>query len=60
MERQRVQLELKNLSFIDVLTGLYNRKGFLTVAEHRMKLARRTRESFLIAFIDLDGLKQNQ
>jgi two-component system cell cycle response regulator len=58
MERQRVQLELSNLSLIDDLTGLYNRKGFLALGEHRMKIARRTRESFLVAFIDLDGLKQ--
>lgn len=58
MERQRVQLELSNLSLIDDLTGLYNRKGFLALGEHRLKLARRTGDSFLIAFIDLDGLKQ--
>ena len=58
MERQRVQLELSNLSLIDDLTGLYNRTGFLALGEHRMKVARRTGESFLVAFIDLDGLKQ--
>lgn len=49
---------LENLSLIDDLTGLYNRKGFLALAEHRTKLAYRSREHFSIAFIDLDGLKQ--
>jgi diguanylate cyclase (GGDEF)-like protein/PAS domain S-box-containing protein len=48
---------LENLSLVDDLTGLYNRKGFLALAQHRMKLADRTAESFSVAFIDLDGLK---
>lgn len=49
---------LENLSLMDDLTGLYNRKGFFTLAEHRMKLAYRTGEPFSIAFIDVDGLKR--
>jgi len=48
---------LQNLSQIDDLTGLYNRKGFLALADHRLKLARRNQESFSVAFVDLDGLK---
>jgi len=58
MERQRVQLELLNLSMLDDLTGLYNRRGFLTLAEHHVLLAYRTGKPFLVAFMDLDGLKQ--
>src|SRR5216684_4517633 len=58
MERQRVQLELLNLSMLDDLTGLYNRRGFLTLAEHHARLAYRTGKPFLVAFMDLDGLKQ--
>jgi len=58
MERQRVQLELLNLSLIDDLTGLNNRRGFLRLGEHHMKLAYRTGKPFLIAFIDLDELKR--
>jgi diguanylate cyclase (GGDEF)-like protein/PAS domain S-box-containing protein len=50
--------ELENLSLIDDLTGLHNRRGFLTLAEHRIKLAVRTGEPFSIVFVDLDGLKQ--
>jgi diguanylate cyclase (GGDEF)-like protein len=57
MERQRVQLELSNLSLVDDLTGLYNRKGFIALGKHRIKLAQRNTEPFLIGFIDLDGLK---
>jgi len=48
---------LENLSLLDDLTGLYNRKGFLALAEHRVKLAYRSGEPFSVAFLDLDGLK---
>jgi len=58
MVRQRVQLELLNLSMLDDLTGLYNRRGFLTLAEHHALLAYRTGRPFLLAFVDLDGMKQ--
>ncbi len=49
---------LENLSLTDDLTGLYNRKGFLALAEHRVKLAYRDRKPFSVAFVDVDGLKQ--
>jgi diguanylate cyclase (GGDEF)-like protein/PAS domain S-box-containing protein len=49
---------LENISLTDDLTGLYNRKGFLALAAHRVKLANRNREPFSIAFIDLDDLKE--
>jgi diguanylate cyclase (GGDEF)-like protein len=57
MERHRVQMGLLNLSLVDDLTGLSNRKGFLSLANHHAKLASRTRKTFLVGFIDLDGLK---
>lgn len=41
----------------DELTGLYNRRGFVTLVEQQLKLAKRSgKESFLI-FSDLDRLK---
>jgi two-component system cell cycle response regulator len=58
MERQRVQLELLNLSLIDDLTGLHNRRGFLALGEHYVKLANRSGMPFMVAFVDLDGLKK--
>ena len=58
MERQRVQLELLNLAMIDDLTGLHNRRGFFALAEHHVLLAYRTGRPFLVAYLDLDGLKQ--
>jgi PAS domain S-box-containing protein len=57
-ELARSNAVLEHISLIDDLTGLYNRKGFLALAEHRMRLANRTAEPFSIAFVDLDGLKK--
>jgi two-component system, cell cycle response regulator len=58
IERQRVQFELLNLSLVDDLTGLSNRKGFLSQATHHARLAERLEKPFLVGFIDLDGLKR--
>lgn len=57
-ELSRSNQILENISLTDDLTGLYNRKGFLALAAHRVKLANRNREPFSIAFIDLDDLKE--
>jgi len=57
-QQVRDQIVLENLSLVDDLTGLYNRRGFMALAEHRVKLAYRHGEVFSIAFVDLDGLKQ--
>lgn len=58
IERNRTQAELRNLSLVDELTGLYNRRGFLTFAEQYLKLAQRKGKGLLLMFADLDNLKQ--
>ncbi len=50
--------KLENLSIIDELTGLYNRRGFFTFAEQQKNLALRAGRNFLIFFADMDGLKK--
>lgn len=57
LERQKMQVALSSLALIDDLTGLYNRRGFMALAEHQLKLARRTTRPFALVFIDIDGLK---
>jgi diguanylate cyclase (GGDEF)-like protein len=57
IERHQMQVELRSLSLTDELTGLYNRRGFSTLAGQHLKLARRTGGTFLIVFADLDNLK---
>ncbi|MCX7746536.1 MAG: GGDEF domain-containing protein [Clostridia bacterium] len=49
--------ELKHLSTKDELTSLYNRRGFLELAESYYKIAKRHQNKFLILFADLDKLK---
>lgn len=56
-ERKQLEEQLRAISLVDDLTGLYNRRGFLTVAEHQMKLAARNKKNLLLLFIDLDNLK---
>ncbi len=53
---QRIQ-ELEYLSLTDDLTGLYNRRGFLVLAEHALLQAKREGKGVGILFIDLDNLK---
>ena len=56
IERHRLQRTLRELSLTDDLTGLYNRRGFLTLCDHHLKLARRTR-GFLLARANIVGLR---
>ena len=51
--------QLKNLSLTDELTGLYNRRGFLTLAEQQIKLERheKTARGLTLMFADMDDLK---
>ena len=58
MERHRMQSALRNLSLLDDLTGLYNRRGFLRLAEQHRKLAARTKRTSLVMLVDVDRLKQ--
>ena len=57
IERQKAQSRLQTLSMIDELTGVYNRRGFLTIAYQQAKLAQRTQSHWAIFFADVDELK---
>jgi diguanylate cyclase (GGDEF)-like protein/PAS domain S-box-containing protein len=56
-DRKRLEAELRRLSLIDSLTGLYNRRGFFTHAEHVMKIVSRTKNRLTLVFADVDDLK---
>jgi two-component system, cell cycle response regulator len=58
VERHRTLTELKRLSLVDDLTGLLNRRGFLSMASQHIKIAERANRELLLFFADLDGLKQ--
>lgn len=58
VERKRMEGRLRSLALTDDLTGLYNRRGFLTLAEQQLKLARRMEIGLSLVYADLDGLKR--
>jgi two-component system cell cycle response regulator len=55
--RQQAQLQLRSLSLLDELTGLHNRRGFISLAEQRLKLTSRQGGRSSLIFIDVDNLK---
>ncbi|HYA15624.1 MAG TPA: sensor domain-containing diguanylate cyclase [Syntrophales bacterium] len=56
-ERKRMEEEIRALSITDSLTGLHNRRGFLTLAEQQLKFSDRHKKDMLLIFADIDGLK---
>jgi diguanylate cyclase (GGDEF)-like protein len=56
IERHRLQKNLQNLTLIDDLTGLHNRRGFLALAEQHLRMIQRKGGALLI-YLDLDDLK---
>jgi diguanylate cyclase (GGDEF)-like protein/PAS domain S-box-containing protein len=57
-ERKRAEETIRELSLTDELTGLRNRRGFLTLAQMEMALIRRTKRQMALFYIDLDGMKK--
>jgi len=56
-ERRRADEEIRMLAISDALTELYNRRGFISLAEQQIKRANRTNKTLALFFIDIDGLK---
>lgn len=56
-EAREAKDALYNASLRDELTGLYNRRGFLTFAEEQIKYAQSGRRELVVLFADVDGLK---
>lgn len=55
--RVRNRQKLISETFVDELTGLYNRRGLNSLGEQALHLAQRENRDLLLAFIDLDGMK---
>jgi len=56
VERQRRITALRVSPFMDDLTGVLTRHGFLTIAEHYVQLSRHNPNMLLIASIDITGM----
>ena len=57
-ERKNMIATLENLTLEDHLTGLYNRRGFTTIAKEYLQLANRKKMDMYLLYIDLDDLKK--
>ncbi|HRR03188.1 MAG TPA: GGDEF domain-containing protein [Treponemataceae bacterium] len=54
---ERSNKKLNDISRTDELTGLYNRRGFISLGQRSIDLALRRNKNGLIMFGDMDGLK---
>ena len=57
IERQQLHAALREMSLVDPLTQLYNRRGLITLARQLYKVADRMKKKVSHIFVDLDGLK---
>jgi len=53
-----MEIEIRDLSLRDGLTGLYNLKGFTLLAEQALRMAQRSQLPVSVLFVDLDNLKR--
>ena len=56
-KRKQTEELFKSLSLIDDLTGLYNRRGFLTLADKQLKLSNRMNRGVTVLFADVNKMK---
>ncbi|MFQ5901140.1 MAG: diguanylate cyclase [Thermodesulfobacteriota bacterium] len=57
VERHQMQEKIYAMSLVDELTGVYNRRGFLTLAKQQLKTANRIKKDMYLVFADMDNLK---
>ena len=57
IERKKMEEELKNLAYHDPLTGIYSRAYGLEFIQRQIKLTKRNKNTFLLAYTDLNNLK---
>jgi len=55
--RKRMEARLREAAVTDDLTGLFNRRGFITLAEKNLNLAKRQKKKLALLYLDLDNLK---
>jgi diguanylate cyclase (GGDEF)-like protein len=58
IERNRLETTLQQMTLVDDLCGLYNRRGFFRFADQQLKLIRRMGKRALLVVADVQGLKE--
>jgi diguanylate cyclase (GGDEF)-like protein len=56
-KRKKLEGRLREASLTDELTGLLNRRGFITLSEKQLQISNRYRKHFSILFLDLNDMK---
>jgi two-component system cell cycle response regulator len=57
IEHGRLHERMNTMLLTDELTGLYNRRGFFTLGEYQLKIAKRQLRGLYMLYADLDDLK---
>ncbi len=55
--KKKLEDDLRKMTMTDELTGIFNRRGFFTLAEQQLKIAKREKKRATIFYADLDGFK---
>ncbi|WP_373060901.1 GGDEF domain-containing protein [Gemmatimonas sp.] len=55
--RKRDELRLRKACLTDDLTRLYNRRGFMALAEQHLRIARRHGKDAVVMYVDMDDFK---
>jgi diguanylate cyclase (GGDEF)-like protein/PAS domain S-box-containing protein len=56
-ERKNYEAQLHHISISDELTGLFNRRGFLALADKHLKMAQRNGNDVFLLYADFDNMK---
>ena len=56
--RKEMEERLREAAITDTLTGLFNRRGFFTLAEQQITLAKRNKRNLMLLFLDLNNMKE--
>ncbi len=57
-EQKKLEDMLREAAVTDALTGLFNRRGFLTLAQQQLSVAARNRRKMILLFLDLNDMKE--
>jgi diguanylate cyclase (GGDEF)-like protein/PAS domain S-box-containing protein len=57
-QQKETEKKLYEAANTDILTGLYNRRGFIALAEHQLRVADREKKNLILVYLDLDNMKR--
>jgi len=58
VENARLHAQIRELSIVDELTGIYNRRGLFQFGEHEIQHAQRYARPFAAVMLDIDSFKR--